>query len=137
MIPIKVEWQGGKHFVAHNMENAHIHFDARVKGGGSGKHGNPLDHLIAAAGICSGMDVVDIIEKMRQPLDSFEIELEGEQREEYPRFFTSIKIRYILKGKDLDYGKVERAVDLSQNRYCSVIATLRPECKVTSEIVIS
>jgi len=136
MIPIKAEWRGGKHFVAHNMENAEIHFDARIKGGGTGTRGNPLDHLVAASGICSAMDVVDILEKMRQPIDTFEIEVEGEQREEYPRYFTSIKIRYILSGEGFDRAKVERAVKLSQEKYCSVIDTLRPECKVISEIVI-
>ncbi len=136
MIPITVDWQGGKHFVAHNMENAAIHFDARIKGGGTGTRANPLDHLLAASGVCSAMDVVDILKKMRLKLDSFKLEIEGEQREEYPRYFTSIKIRYILKGEGLDRARVERAVDLSQNKYCSVIATFRPECKVISEIVI-
>jgi putative redox protein len=136
VIPIKINWQGGKHFVAHNVDDVKIHFDARVRGGGSGDWANPLDHLIAAAGVCSGMDVVDILEKMRQPLDSLEIEMEGEQRDEYPRYFTSIKVRYIVRGKGLDRAKVERAVDLSQNKYCSVTSSLRPECKITAEVVV-
>lgn len=136
MIPIKVEWKGNKHFTAKNVDDVEIHFDARVRGGGNGEWGNPLDHLIAAAGVCTGMDVVDILEKMRQPLESLQIELEGEQRDEYPRFFKSIRIRYLFRGKNLDRAKVERAVDLSKNKYCSVTATFRPECKITVEVVV-
>ncbi len=136
MIPIKINWEGGKHFIATNVDDVKIDFDARVKGGGTGQYGNPLDHLIAAAGVCSGIDIVDILEKMRQPLESLEIEMEGEQRDEYPRYFKSIRIRYIASGEGLDKTKVERAVDLSQNKYCSVVATFRPECEVSSEIIV-
>jgi putative redox protein len=132
-----LNWVGGKQFEATNIENAKFRMDAKTKAGGSGLYASPTDHLLAAAGACSGMDVVSILEKMRQKLRGLRIQVDGEQVEDYPKYFKSIKITYFFDGESLDRDKVEQAVKLSQEKYCSVRATLSDRCVVTSEIVIN
>jgi putative redox protein len=95
----------------------------------------PMELLAAALGGCTAMDVVSILVKMRQPLESFSVEVSGERAEEHPKRFTSLEVVYRLKG-DLDERKVERAIGLSEERYCSVEATLKPSVPITSRFVI-
>jgi putative redox protein len=95
----------------------------------------PMEMLAASLGGCTAMDVASILVKMRQPLEGFRVEVSGERAEEHPRRFTSLEIVYHLKG-DLDERKVERAIALSEERYCSVEATLRPALPITSAYVI-
>jgi putative redox protein len=95
----------------------------------------PMELLAAALGGCTAMDVVSILVKMRQPLESFTVEVSGERAEDHPRRFTSLEVVYRLRG-DLDERKVERAVSLSEERYCSVEATLKPAVPITSRFII-
>ncbi len=95
----------------------------------------PMELLAVALGGCTAMDVVSILVKMRQPLESFNVEVSGERAEDHPKRFTSLEVVYRLKG-DLDERKVERAISLSEDRYCSVEATLRPAVPITSRFVI-
>jgi putative redox protein len=95
----------------------------------------PMELLAVALGGCTAMDVVSILVKMRQPLESFSVEVSGERAEEHPKRFTSLEVVYRLKG-DLDERKVERAISLSEERYCSVEATLKPSVPITSRFVI-
>ena len=136
MLPISLEWIGAKQFEATNSENAKFKMDVKKKGGGSGLYASPTDHLLAAVGACSGVDVVGILAKMRQDLKSLRIDVAGEQADENPKYFKAIKITYTLAGVDLDRSKVEQAIALSQEKYCSVRATLSDKCVVTTEIVL-
>jgi len=95
----------------------------------------PMEMLAASLGGCTAMDVASILIKMRQPLEAFSVEVSGERAEEHPRRFTSLEVVYHFKG-DLDERKVERAIALSEERYCSVEATLRPSLPITSGYVI-
>lgn len=95
----------------------------------------PVETLAIALASCTGMDVVSILKKMRQPVEDLRVEVSGEQAEEHPRRFLSIEVVYYLKG-DLDEAKVKRAIGLSANRYCPVQATLRPSVPITSRYVI-
>lgn len=137
MLPVTLEWLGAKQFEATNIESAKFRLDVKTKAGGSGLYASPTDHLLAALGSCSGIDIVSILAKMRLDLKSLRIEVEGEQVETQPKYFKSIKLTYIFTGTDLDRAKVEQAVLLSQEKYCSVRATLSDKCQVTTEIIIS
>ena len=95
----------------------------------------PMETLATALGACTAMDVASILVKMRQPLESFRVEVSGERAEEHPKKFLSLEVVYHLKG-DLDERKVERAISLSEERYCSVEATLSPAVPITSRFVI-
>ncbi len=95
----------------------------------------PMEALATSLGGCTAMDVASILIKMRQPLEGFSVEVSGERAEEHPKRFTSLEVVYHLKG-DLDERKVQRAIELSEERYCSVGATLRPALPITSRYVI-
>lgn len=104
---------------------------------GNGVEGpGPLVTLLLAAGGCAGSDVVSILEKMQVTLRSFTIDVTGRRNEEMPRRFNSLKIVFRLAGEGLTQAKVDRAVDLSVTKYCSVLLSLNPDIPITTEVVI-
>ncbi len=133
---VNLNWIGARQFEATNEEGAQFKMDTKKKSGGSGDYASPTDHLLAAVGGCTAVDVVSILAKMRQDLSSLQVEVTGTQAEEHPKHFTDIRLKYIFSGSNLDRSKVERAVELSQTKYCSVRASLSDKCKVSYEIVI-
>lgn len=92
---------------------------------------SPLELLLVALGGCTGADVIDILRKKREQVTEYVIEVHGDRREEYPRSFRRIEVRHILRGRNLSEKSVAHAIELSDQKYCSVSATLRP----TAEIV--
>ncbi len=127
----------GMRFLASTDSNHGIIFDAGSDGGGT-VGPSPMEAVLLAAGCCTAMDVVYILKRMRQPLDGLEVVVEAERAEEDPRVFTSMTIHYKVKGKDLKADSVERAINLSLERYCSVTNMLREGAvKVSSEFDIS
>lgn len=95
----------------------------------------PMETLATALASCTAMDVLSILVKMRQPLEEFRVEVSGERADEHPKRFLSLEVVYQLRG-DLDERKVERAIELSEERYCSVEATLKPSVRIASRYVI-
>jgi putative redox protein len=91
--------------------------------------------LIGIAG-CTAMDVVSILEKLRQPLSALNVEIVGDRAGQHPKRLTGISIVYRVRGQGLERDKVERAVELSHSTYCSAVASLREDCKVTTSIEI-
>ncbi len=108
--------------------------DAQADHGGAGRGPTPVEALVASAAACSAMDVVSILTKKKQKLLSYRLEVEWDRgpEGEYPRPITDIRIRHILAGESLDENAVERAVQLSDEKYCTVVATLRRETQVSS-----
>lgn len=94
----------------------------------------PVEALLSSIAACSAMDVVNILEKKRQKIDSYRVEVEGERVPvgEWPRPFLSITVKHIVKGENIDPDAVARAVELTDEKYCSVIATLRQAPRVES-----
>jgi putative redox protein len=91
--------------------------------------------LLSLAG-CMGVDVVDILNKSRVPLEALRVEVEGDRAPEPPRRFEAIRLTYHVRGpSDADQGKLERAVQLSKDKYCSVLHTLRPDVDLDVRIV--
>lgn len=86
----------------------------------------PLELVLIAAGSCTAMDVVGILTKMRQPFTRVRVDVDADRRDEHPKIFTAIRLHYTVSGRGLDRSQVERAIQLSQERYCSVAAMLRP-----------
>jgi len=89
-----------------------------------GENLTPMQLILMSVAGCTSYDVVDILKKFREPVEGFGIEIEGERREEYPRYFTKIKLNYKFKGK-LNRDKVIRAIELSQGKYCSALAQMK------------
>jgi putative redox protein len=102
---------------------------------GGGKGPSPTDHLLLAAAGCMSADVIDILAKSRVPVEGLEVQVEGRRAEKPPRRFTHIAMTFRLRGPAFaDRPKVERAVNLSRETYCSVLHTLRPDLDLVFEV---
>jgi len=119
-----------------NVNGHKIVLDAVEAVGGKDRGPRPKPLLLVALGGCTGMDVVSMLKKMRVEFDYFNIEVEGELTEEHPKYYHTITINYIFKGKDLPMNKLEKAVNLSQDRYCGVTAMLNKVAKIEHKIII-
>ncbi len=108
--------------------------DAHDEVGGEDRGPRPKPLIMAALSGCTGMDVVSILKKMQVAYDGFEIVMDSEMTDEHPKTYTKIHMTYIFKGKDLPLAKVEKAVKLSQERYCGVIDMLNKILDLTYEI---
>lgn len=124
------------HMEASNEEGNTLFMDASPSIGGHNKAMRPTQLLLSALGGCSAIDVIMILKKQKQEIESFEVEVEGEREkvEEYS-LFRDIVLHFKLKGK-IDKDKAERAVQLSLDKYCSVSKTLEPTAKITYKISI-
>jgi len=133
MDPVVVTWKrDGLRFSARTNHGS-VELASAQDEPGSGA--TPMELLAVALGGCTAMDVASILAKMRQPLEALRVEVGGEKAEEHPKRFESLEVVYYLKG-DLDEKKVQRAIELSTEKYCSVEATLRPAVPTTSRYVI-
>ena len=132
---VNVTWVDEMAFNAKvNGFNIMIDADERVGGKNRGPRPKILT-LVSLAG-CTGMDVISILTKMRVKPDFFDVEVEGELTDVHPKYFHTIRIKYLFRGKDLPMDKLEKAVNLSQDRYCGVSEMLRKSSKLIHEIVI-
>ena len=131
--PVVVTWK--KEGLTFQSVTAHGQADLASALDDGGQGPTPMELLATALGGCTGMDVVSILEKMRQPLEGFRVEVAGERADEHPKRFLSLEVVYYLKGA-LDEKKVQRAIELSEKKYCSVEATLRPAVPITSRYVL-
>ncbi|HOX33816.1 MAG TPA: OsmC family protein [Spirochaetales bacterium] len=122
---ISCSWTGGMGFEA-ELPGGKLVMDADEASGGRGAGPRPKPLLLAALAGCTGMDVVSILAKMREPLGWFDMELEAELSEEHPKRYTSFSIVYRFKAAEgLNPENVKKAVELSQEKYCGVSATLK------------
>ena len=132
---IGLSWKGKMTFDAE--VNGHIiPIDADEKVGGMDRGPRPKPLTLVSLGGCTGMDVVSILDKMRVKLDDFKVDVSGELTEEHPKYFNKITITYTFTGKNLPLDKIEKAVNLSQERYCGVTAMLDKVAEITHEIVL-
>ena len=126
-----LRWKGGMRFGGAAESGGTITLDARPEHGGSGEGPSPMETVLLALAGCTGMDVVSILGKMRAPLEGLEIRVSGDRADEHPRVFTKIRVEYVLRGRDLRPDQAGRAVELSQEKYCSVSAMLRKSAELT------
>jgi putative redox protein len=97
---------------------------------------SPMQLLLMGVGGCTAIDVVDILRKQRQPLEGLEIEVSGDRGEEYPKPWTAMHVHYIFYGDGLDPHKVERAIELSVEKYCGAHATVAGTAKMSHDYEI-
>ena len=103
---------------------------------GNGNAVGPMEGVLLSAAGCSTIDIVMILEKMRQPIESIEVQVEGTRQDAIPRIFTHMHLHYILKG-NLKDKKVKEAVDLSRDKYCSVVIMLAKAIEISTSYEIS
>lgn len=126
-------------FHAYPPSGYEIRFDSHPDYGGQHKGSQPMETLLCAVAACTAMDVISILKKKKQKITSYRLEISGERPPEntYPRPFTNVQIRHILEGHDIEPEAVQRAVQLSDEKYCGASATLRHNVEVTTEWVIN
>ena len=98
------------------------------------KIASPKAMMLSSLAVCSGLDIVAILGKMRVELDNFKINTVASLTEEHPKYYDEVKVQYQFFGKDLDKEKIEKAVNLSVTRYCGVMEMFRGFSKLKTEI---
>jgi len=129
---VRVKWIDGLRFVATDSVGHSIVMDASKQVGGEGSGFSPLQLLLAALGGCTGIDIVEIMRKQRRPIEDLEVVVSGDRVEEPPRVYKTIHVEYRVKGKDIKEKAFKRAIQLSEDKYCSVGAMLKAKARVTS-----
>ncbi|MEP7038111.1 MAG: OsmC family protein [Acidobacteriota bacterium] len=97
---------------------------------------SPLEMLLVSVAACTAVDVVSIMQKKRQQITDYKAEITGTRREEHPRSFTKLHIHHIVYGRDISEQAVAQAIELSDTKYCSVAATVRPAAEITTSFEI-
>ncbi len=126
-------WVEDMQFVAQGDSGHAVVLDADVAGGGHDSGVRPMEMLLMGVMGCTAMDVVSILKKKRQPLRDFKIFATGVRAEEPPKYYTKIHLEYVAYG-DVDPAALERAVQLSEEKYCGAIATVNGKAQVTRSI---
>ncbi|AET68760.1 putative redox protein, regulator of disulfide bond formation [Desulfosporosinus orientis DSM 765] len=127
----------GLHFQGEGSSKVLINIDASVTAGGTGHGVSPMELLLMSIAGCSGMDIVTILEKMDVKFRRFETTVEGERASDHPRVFRDIEIVYKFWGEGLTKEKIERAVQLSIEKYCSVANMIDKAADLTYRIEIN
>lgn len=114
-----LHWQGKYRFIAKNEKGLSVSFDAPIPNGGEETALSPMENA------CSSYHVVSILRKKRQDFSGYSVEIRANRRDEPPRIFTDIQLKYIIKGKNVNREAVESAIKLSEEKYCSVGGMLK------------
>ncbi|GAP67777.1 uncharacterized OsmC-related protein [Bacteroidales bacterium 6E] len=132
---IKVDWLENMAFKA-EVNGHEILLDAADAVGGENRGPRPKPLMMVALAGCTGMDVISILKKMRVEVEGFAVRVVGDLTEEHPKHFEKMHVIYEFKGKDLPMDKLEKAINLSEERYCGVSVSYRKAMGITSEIRI-
>ena len=128
-----LNWKINYQLEARNEKGISVKFDAPIDHGGEETALSPMENVLASLAACSSFHVLRILKKMRQKISNYSVEATAERREEPPpRVFTRIHLEYMLKGKRINSNKVEKAIQLSEEKYCSVGGMLKKAVEITS-----
>ncbi len=129
----EVRWVGGRTFAGETASGHQVLLGTAH--GPEGKKPGPsaMELVLIGAGGCSAWDVVNILEKTRSAIDDCVVELDADRAPEEPKVFTRIHMHFVVSGRDLDPRKVERAIALSVEKYCSAVAMLEKTATITHE----
>lgn len=125
---IEVEWKGGSAFIGHNASGGSVQMGKLQERPGV----SPMEMILIGLAGCTGVDIVDILEKKRQPLQALKVKVRGKKAEDFPKIYKEIEITYLIWGEGIDPKAVERAIQLSEEKYCSVSAMLRATVDIRS-----
>jgi len=128
--PVSISWVQKMQFIGRDDKNHAIVIDTSPQSGGESTGPTPGRLLLMAVACCTAMDVVDILIKSRQNLTGLKVLARGVQNTEYPKYYKEIHLKYLLKGVGLENSRVERAIKLSEEKYCSVGATVSGKARI-------
>jgi len=134
---IVLKWKGNFRFEAKTEKGLTVNFDAPSKYGGEDTAPTPMETVLACLAGCTSFDVVNILKKKRQTITDYSVVTEAERSEEPPEVLTKIHIKYFIKGKNLSTQAVERAIQLSYDKYCSVGAMLKKTAEITTSYEVT
>lgn len=134
---VEMKWDGGLRFSGANPWGHTLVTDAAKDVGGGESGFKPTELVLYGVAACTGIDIVRIMEKRRQPLSSLSIRVEGEQNDDYPKPFHTVRVHYVATGEGLDRDALARAIELSESKYCVVSQTLQQPTNVVTSFEIA
>jgi len=133
---VRVKWVDGVSFVGESGSGHAVVTDGAPEAGGRNVGMRPMELVLLGAASCTAFDLVMILKKARQPIADCAVDAVAERAETVPRVFTKIHLKYLVAGRGLDPKQVERAVQLSKDKYCSATLMLGKTAAITYEIAI-
>lgn len=132
----RVVWVEGALFAAESGSGHTVTMDGSPDVGGRNLAARPLEMVLLGMGGCTAIDVVSMLRKQRQDIRDVVVELAAERADDHPKVFNKVRVVYRVRGRNLNKALVERAVTLSDEKYCSATAMVRKSAEVTHEIVL-
>jgi len=134
---VRIKWLEQRAFQAETGSGHSLTMDGPPEHGGRNLAARPMEMILVGLGGCSAFDVVEILEKSRQKVKDCQIEIDAERADEIPAVFTKIHMHFIIAGDALNENHVKRAVELSADKYCSVVKMLRPNVEISYDYEMS
>lgn len=128
---VRIKWLGHRSFTAETGSGHIVMMDGPPDHGGRNLAARPMEMVLVGMGGCSAFDVMEILEKSRQAIEDCQIVIEAQRADEIPAVFTKIHLHFMLAGTGLNEKHVKRAVELSIDKYCSVVKMLRHSVDIT------
>ena len=129
---IEVEWLGEDTFIGRNSRGGAVQM-----GKLNDKQGvSPMEMILAGLAGCTGIDIVDILQKKREPLQALKVRVRGRKADDFPKIYKEIDVTYLVWGDGINPKAVERAIELSEEKYCSVSLMLKPVAEIHSSYKI-
>ena len=133
-----LEWKTNYQLEARNEKGLSVKFDAPIAHGGDETALSPMEYVLASLAACSSFHVLRILKKMRQQISNYQVEATAERKEDsHPRVFTKIHLNYTVKGQKIDPEAVKKAIQLSEEKYCSVGGMLKETVEITSSYEVA
>jgi putative redox protein len=129
---IEAEWKGGDAFIGSNPIGGIVQMGRLNDIPGI----SPMELILVGLAGCTGVDIVDILHKKREPLKALKVKVRGKKAEDFPKIYTEIEVTYLIWGEGIDPKSVERAIQLSEDKYCSVSAMLRQSAQIRTSYQI-
>ena len=134
---VRINWQGHRSFAAQTGSGHSVVMDGPPEHGGRNLAARPMEMILVGLGGCSAFDVMEILEKSRQSVTDCQIDIEAKRADAVPAVFTKIHLHFIVSGNNLKEKLVQRAVELSMEKYCSVAVMLRDKVDISYGYEIS
>jgi putative redox protein len=132
----RVKWVENLKFIGDAPSGHSILMDGPTESGGDNVAIRPGEMTLVALGGCTSIDVVSMLKKMRVDFTDFEVVVDAESAEEFPKIWTKIHVKYIITGHEIDESKVKKAIGLSEEKYCSVSAMMKKSAELTYDYEI-
>lgn len=133
---LEINWVSGMNFKGTTPSGHETHFDS-PENGQPGAGPSPMEVVLQSSAVCSAIDVVMILEKMKKDIKKFWVEVDAERRDEHPRIYTKIKYTFNFESPDLKNEEADKAIKLSIDKYCSVLGMLKDTVNIEWESKIN